>query len=461
MNHGTPLEGSCRLLDKALTTSVFSWQEIVRMTIPFILDSLSITLMGTLITALISKNGESSIAAVSLINPIANLIICLFNGIGAGGTVVVARCMGARDRSRTQSAVGMILWLTIVVGVLTCVPFLCFPEPVLKLLYPTAAPEVMEKAVVFFVGNVWSIVFFSIYTAAFSILRGMGESKKCLVLTIIINGAYLLFSILFLNVLNLDIRGSVMALLLARILGALCAVLTLLFWKPIVPMVPKALLRFQKSLLRDTLHISVPFALEQIFVSLGGVVSQTFMIHLGTTALAVHAVANSVLSLVTCASGAAANLSVTTVGRCIGAGCHDGAMLYGKRSNQIARLLVVLSALIVYPLLGLILRMYNPTQEAEEIVRQLLLISLPALILFFPASNTMPGTMRAAGDTIFPSIATLIISWVVNIGLGYVMAISLGLGLWGIWIATWGSWAVRWAVFTLRFRQKGILLCSN
>ena len=60
-------------------------------------------LIVMLITALISSNGQSSMAAVALAGPVTNLVVCI-NGIGAGGTVIVAQCCGTGDRQRTARA---------------------------------------------------------------------------------------------------------------------------------------------------------------------------------------------------------------------------------------------------------------------------------------------------------------------------------------------------------------------
>lgn len=48
---------------------VFTRRQLASMTLPFILDSLSIMLISMLITALISSAGESSVAAVNLVSP--------------------------------------------------------------------------------------------------------------------------------------------------------------------------------------------------------------------------------------------------------------------------------------------------------------------------------------------------------------------------------------------------------
>ena len=49
-----------RLLDRSLSSSVFTWRQVLDLMVPGILDSLSIMFINALITALISKNGEVS-----------------------------------------------------------------------------------------------------------------------------------------------------------------------------------------------------------------------------------------------------------------------------------------------------------------------------------------------------------------------------------------------------------------
>lgn len=95
---------------------VFTRRQLASMTLPFILDSLSIMLISMLITALISSAGESSVAAVNLVSPIFTLIVCLMNGISAGGTVEIAQSYGSRDMERMNLAAGHILWMTFLSG---------------------------------------------------------------------------------------------------------------------------------------------------------------------------------------------------------------------------------------------------------------------------------------------------------------------------------------------------------
>ena len=369
-------------LDRSLSGSVFSWREIIDLMIPGILDNLSIMFIMMLITALISSNGETSVAGVALVSPITALISCMFNGIAAGGSVVVAQSVGKKNQTEIQRSIGAAIVLTVTVGVLVCIPFLISPFGILHLLYPTAEVEVMEKAMIFLSGSIWSILSFTVFQACFNVLRGLGESKRCLVLSIIINVAYLLLSILFLNVLHMDIKGSVYALILARTIGAACAVTTLFFLKPPVKIEFKEMMSFGRSMTGYTLKIGLPLGFEQICLSLGNLVAEVYMILLGTAALATHAIGTSIMGLIFAPAMSAANLAVAVVGRCIGAEEYDEAYRYGKVCTNISMILMVVACVIAYPMLPLLMKQYNPSPEAAAMATRLIYWSLIGLILF-------------------------------------------------------------------------------
>ena len=270
-----------RFLTRNLSGSVFTWREIFELMIPGVLDSLSIMFINMLITALISKNGETSVAAVSLVGPVTALIVNFFNGISAGGTVVVAQCCGRQNTAEKRASIGITLWLTVLIGVAICLPMTLYPSGVIRLLYPQAEPIVAEKASTYLMGCCWSIIVFTIYTAVFAILRGLGYSKRCLVLSIIINVAYFIFSILFLNFLNMDIKGSIYALFLARLLGTICAIAMLFFWRPPEKMRLREIFSFDRRLIRSTLRVGLPLSFEQMFIAFDNIVSGIFVIFFG------------------------------------------------------------------------------------------------------------------------------------------------------------------------------------
>lgn len=443
-------------LDRQLSSPVFSSQQIYKMMLPFILDSLSIMFINMLITALISSSGEDSIAAVNLVSPIFLLVMCLLNGISAGGTVAVTQSYGSGDIESTRTSAGITLWLTFLVGASVCSFLMIFAEPILRFLYQQAEVQVMDKAIHYMTGGSFSLIIFSLYSAVFSILRGLGESQKCLCLSIIINVAYLLFSILFLNILKMDIQGSALAQILARAVGASCALAFLFLAKKIpITMTIRDVFSFRKSIFSSILDVSIPFGVEQIFLYGGNIVITSMMVPLGTTAVAINSIASSLFGVVTSAAQAAGSLGTTVVGRCIGADEKEHAYRYGYKMCILALTLLIISSAILFPVFPMMLRyLYNASDAVQAGVIHLLHAILIPALLFWPVSNIMPYIFRAAHDTLFPSVLSMASMWGVRIGLAYLLAFPFGLGLNGLWIGMWAEWAVRTLALLIRFLRK-------
>lgn len=443
-------------LDSRLSSPVFTAQQIYRMTVPLILDSLSVMFINMLITALISSAGESSIAAVNLVSPLLNLIMCVLGGISAGGTVAVTQCFGGGDIARTQRAAGHILWLTFLTGLLLGLVLMLFPRPILMFLYRQAEPAIMDKAVSYMVQGTLSMIIFTVYSGVFSILRGLGESQKCLCLTIIINVSYLLFSVLFLNVWQMDILGSALAQICARTVGAASA-LAFLFLPRDIPirLGLRDIFSFQKPILSVILEVSIPFGLEQLFLSGGNIVLTAMTVPLGTAAVVVNSVAGSLLGVTTAAANAGGSLGITVSGRCIGAGEREHAFRYGYKMCLLALALLSASALLVYPLFPLMLTgLYHASPDVQAQTMGLLRYILLPVLLFWPLSNVLPCILRAGHDTVFPSVLSLASMWGVRIVCGYILAYRLGMGLKGLWTAMWAEWAVRSAILALHYFRK-------
>lgn len=443
-------------LDRLLSSPVFTARQICQMALPLVLDGLSIMFINMLITALISSAGEASVAAVNLAAPVFTLAVCLLNGICAGGTVAVTQNFGSGSIAKTEKAAGQLLWLTFLCGGAMGLVLMLFPRPILTLLYAGAEPEVLSKAVSYMAGGSVSLIIFTIYTGIFGVLRGLGESRKCLYLTIIINISYLLFSILFLNVLQMDIQGSALALILARSVGSLAAVLFILLPKDLpIRITPRAIFSFDRAILSGILDVSISFGLEQIFLYGGNIAVTAMAVPLGTSAMAANSIATSLFGVLTAAALAAGNLGVTVAGRCIGAGEKKHAYRYGVEMVIFAVLLLAVSALIFYPLYPLMLaHLYSAANAVQsEVLRLLQQILIPTL-LFWPVSNVIPSILRSGHDTVFPSALSLASMWGVRVAWGYVLAFPIGLGLDGLWIAMWSEWAVRTVILLIRFCRK-------
>ncbi|MEG2429355.1 MAG: MATE family efflux transporter [Oscillospiraceae bacterium] len=214
----------------------------------------------------------------------------------------------------------------------------------------------------------------------------------------------------------------------------------------------KDIFRFDSKIDIPIVKMGVPFAIEQIFFNLGRMLCQTYMVTLGTAAIAADAISASVSNLFYGAGFGVTTLAITVIGQCIGAGDIELTKKYSKRMIQLGTIVMTLSVLILYPLSPLLLNLFNPTAEALPLIHTAILIGVIPIPFFWSMSFVMPSTLRAVGDANFTSIICLMTMWIFRVGLGYLFAITFKMGLNGIWISMGLEWVARSIIFYIRSR---------
>lgn len=447
-------------LERQFGSKLFTYKKIFAMLIPLILDQFFINVIGLVTTAMISSSSQESVSAVSMINPLSMIIWAVFSAISVGGTVVVAQYKGSGNEAKIRDAAGQVMLATFLVAIASCVILVAFSDVLVHRMFGAADPIVINKARGYLIGVAISQIFLSVYMGAFAVFRGMGATKICLWLTIIINVIHLLASMLFLNIMHLDIFGTTLSLNIARLIGSVVAVWILMCPKSILRIYPKNIFKIDKPILKSVFRLGIPFALEQVFFNGGSMIVQTYIVPLGTIYIAANAIANSAFSILYSAGLGVGTLATTIVGQCIGADDNALARHYGIKMVRLGTVFSLVSIIVLFPLMPLILNLYQAPEETLSIIYRLLLIAIIPMPFFWSYSYVMPCVLRSTGDVTFSSMISLITMWVVRVGLGYIFTITLGFGVQGVWICMGFEWAVRALIFYLRY-QSGVWLSKK
>lgn len=450
MKAGSKFNG---FLDQQFSSKLFTYRQIFSMLLPLILDQFFINAILMLTTAMISSSSQESVSAVSLVTPLYMMIYAIFNAISVGGTIVVAQYKGRNNKDKIQISAGQTILASGALSVISCIILVLSANKLVQLLFADADSLVIEKATNYLIGVAISQIFLSIYLSAFAVFRGMGATKVCLRLTIIINVIHLFASMLFINVLRLDILGTCLSLNIARMIGAVIALWLLMSPKSELSIKAKHIFSLDLPILKSIFRLGAPFAVEQIFFNGGSMLVQTYLVQLGTISVAANAVTNSAFSILYASGTAVGTLATTVVGQCAGSGDKYLTRRYGSKMIWLGTVIVVLSIAVLYPLMPLILILYQAPAETLSLIYKLLLIGIIPMPFFWSVSNIMPCVLRSTGDSTFSSVVSLITMWVVRVFLGYIIAIPLGLGVQGVWISMGIEWAIRTLVFLLRYRS--------
>ena len=106
------------------------------------------------------------------------------------------------------------------------------------------------------------------------------------------------------------------------------------------------------------------------------------------------------------------------------------------------------SMLLRYQLLGL----YDSlSPETVELAANLMLISLGGMMVFYPPAYGFNGPLRAANDTTFGMIVSIVSMLLVRVGLSQILCVNLGWGAVGVWVAMVGDWIFRSIFLIPRF----------
>jgi len=437
---------------KQFTGKTMNAKQIFSLIIPIFIDSAFIVLISILNTAMISSSGVAAVSAVSVVDSLNIFIVSVFIAIATGGTVIVAQYFGGRNPEQASRAASQAISAIAVISISLCILIILFHSQLLQLLFGSADADVLANAKLFLIGSSISYPFFAIYQSIVGVLRGVSETKACLFLSVILNLTYFVLNILFITVMDLGVLGLAISYIVARVLGASIAVFYLFKMCHALNVKLKDVFKPQLALLKKIMFIGLPFAAEQLFFNGGKLLTQTFIVQLGTLSITVNAISNS-LSLLFQVGGSTLSVAiVTVVGQCIGRREIDDARKFIRSFLWLSCAFFVVITAVLLAIFPSLVGLYNPPSEIVPDIFQLIIIISVAQPLFWSLSFILPSAMRAAGDSTFISIVSLLTMWLFRVILGYILGITLQFGLVGVWIAMVAEWGIRGAVFYMRFR---------
>ncbi|WP_245640050.1 MATE family efflux transporter [Paenibacillus dakarensis] len=441
-------------LTKYFSGESMDYRQIFALFLPILIDQAFIVGLNLVNTAMISSSGVGAVSAVNMVDSLNIFLINVFIAVATGGTVVVAQYKGSgNDLMVSRAAAGTVTSVSLMALVIGSL-IMIFHNPVLNILFGSASPDVLDSARVYLIGSGASYVGIAIVQAVCAALRGVGKTRASLVLSLIMNFMYVALNVVFINFMEMGIYGMTLAVNIARYGGAVCALYYLFKVDDTFHLRVRELVHFPLSMLRKIMFIGVPFAAEQMFFNGGKILTQVFIVSLGTYAIATNAIGSSLAGVFQIPASALSLTVVTVVGQCIGSGNLADAKKFIKSFLWLGSASLALTGLILMPLFHLLVGLFAPPAEIVDDIFLLLIINTLVQIPLWPISFILPSALRAAGDSKFTSITSMLTMWLFRVVLGYVLGIVMGMGILGVWLAMNCEWGVRGALFLWRFRGK-------
>jgi len=425
--------------------NMYSPKEFMSLFAPLFAEQGMTILVGIIGMLMVGFAGDVALSAVGIVNTINVVIMSAFTALSSGATAVISQLIGAKKPKEAGECATQFLVVSISASIIIGLAMAVFARPLLNLLYSSTEKEVLDAAEIYMKAISISVPFLVVFTAISGILRACRQNKAPMVVSLIvniINAAICAFTIYYMKI---GIVGASIGMLAARIAGAVIIVFIML--KPDFPLELSKKLTVKWKTIRPVMHIGLPMGLDSMVFQAGKLMVTVFMSGMGTATIAAYSVATNVCMLMEIPGAAMQILSVTLVGRSVGAGRDDDA----KNEMILTTLLNgMLFAMISIPLFfgGYhCASLFSSSEEVRLIAMQPIRISAIVGIFIWSTAFVLPYGLRSAGDVKYTIVCSCLTLWVVRITLSWFFGIYLGAGLVGIWWAMIVDWVVRTVLF--------------
>jgi putative MATE family efflux protein len=404
-----------------------------------------IYLVGNLSAQAAAALGYSSAQAVAgtgLGNQMMWIMMVLFMAVGIGSTAHIARTSGAGDMVGMQRFLRQAMLIGLATGALAMALVLLLAHRFLLTI--GAPPGVLPRSEEYLHVLALSLIPTGLLMVGMACMRGVGDTRTPMFIMLGVNGSNVFITWLLVNgqagLPALGVTGAAIGTAVTRGGGGLLVLGMLLRGCSGLRLVPDVRPDFGR--MWRILRVGLPTAGELLTFHGALLIFVHFVTGLGTAAYAAHVTTISLGSLSFMPGMGYANAAGALVGQSLGARSPDRAEAYAAEALRQGVLMMGIAGLLMlaFPAWLLALFVNDPAVIAVGITPvQANGIIQPVLAVSF----ILDGTLRGAGDTLWPLYTRTFSTWGVRLPLTFLLINVLGFGLNGIWLAMLIDFSIR------------------
>jgi len=259
---------------------------------------------------------DNAVAAVGSTTAIVNLIIGFFVGLSLSANVLVARCMGAGDREKSNRLIGTSMVLSVIFGLfLTIIGVSCSKLFLTWMKCPSAIIDMATKYMqIYFVG----MPIIMLYNFSASIMRAVGDTLRPFIFLVIGGVLNIGLNIFFILVLHKDVEGVAIATVASQGVAAILSIIVLAKGEGFAK-IDKKYLKVYKIEFLEILKIGVPTGIQKCMFSLSNVVLTSTLNGFGESVVTANTIAHQFDAIVHDVTDAFAMSTMAFVSQNLGA----------------------------------------------------------------------------------------------------------------------------------------------
>jgi putative MATE family efflux protein len=408
---------------------------IFLLAIPMVLEMAMESLFAVVDAFFVSKLGKYAIATVGLTELVLTLVYTIAIGVSMSATALVARRTGEKDHDAAAHAGVQTLYIGIGLSILISIIGIFFSKEILYAMgaEPTAIQTGYHYTQIMLGGNIVIMMLFLIN----GIFRGVGNAAiamRSLTIANIINIILCPTLILGLGPFpELGLTGAALATTIGRGTGVIYQVFHLVKGSRLLPIV-KRHLKVSWKIIGKLLKTSLGGTMQFFIASCSWIFLGRIVAEFHSEAVSGHTIAMRVIVFAILPAWGMANAAATLVGQNLGAGHPERAAKSVWRAGFLNFLFLGFISIVFISFAPYIIKMFTEDPAIVKYGTQSLrLVSIG--YIFYAYGMVIPQAFNGAGDTFTPTLMNLFGFWFFQIPLAYVLAITLGLGPMGVFLA--------------------------
>ena len=379
--------------------------------------------------------GSNALAALGFITPVFMIIIGIGNGLGAGATSLIARCIGAENKKGADNAaIHSIIMTLIVAAVLTVFILISLPS----ILTIMGAGESLGLAVQYGQIVFGGLIFLIISSVGSGILRAEGDVKRAMyamAATAILN---IVLDPIFIYSLGMGVSGAAWATVISSGISSALILYWLLLKRDTYISLSLNDFKANFKVIKDILGVGMPASAEFLIMSILGIILNIILVTTGgTDTVAVYTAGWRVVNIAMIPAIGIGTAAITVAGAAYGAKKYENISTALNYSVKLGVSIALVTSIFTYIFAPNISGIFAYSSQSAFLAPQIASF-LQVMCLFYvivPLGITASSIFQAMGKGTTSLILTIIREVAFISVFAYLFAFILGIGEQGVW---WG-----------------------
>lgn len=408
---------------------------ILKFAIPIIITMLITSLYNIIDAFWITRISSESIAGLGFVTPLFLILNGISVGLGTGATSAISRFIGAKDKLNSDNAATTSIIIFLITSICLTIIFILFLKPILILL--GAKGNTLNEALLYGYPLFLGLFTFIMTNGLIGILRGEGNIKLTMYVSLIGVFLNIIFDPIFIYLLKYNTSGAAIATILSNFICLLIFLYILFIKKNSYVNINLKSFTPNKEIIKIILSVGIPGSLNTVVIAIATSLYLICIVTVGGhEGVAAFTVGQRIYLIGIMVLSAIGSATVIVIASNFGAKNNDyikRAHLYSCKISILIGIAIMLILIIFANPIGLL---FSHTKNSESLLPLIVLflqisaLSLPFTGIGIPSNFLYQGL----GNGLLSLLWIFIREIVFVVILIYLFGIVLNWGLIGIWI---------------------------